>query len=75
MFITPDIRQLIYHRDYLHSKAVKFSDEHLWSEYRKIWNLITSPISKAKKQYFAFRVLRSSGKMFQNVEHLKGSTQ
>ena len=70
-FITPDIRQLIYHRDYLHSKAVKYSDELLWSEYRKIRNLITSQISKSKKQYFASRVLQSSGNMGQMWNTLK----
>ena len=72
-FKTPDIRQLIYHRDYLHSKAVKYSDELLWSEYRKIRNLITSQISKAKKQYFASRVLQSSGNMGPMWNTLKGA--
>ena len=50
-FITPDIQQLMYRRDHLHSKAIKYSDQSFWDEYRKLRNYITYLINKSKRVF------------------------
>jgi exonuclease III len=60
-FITPEIRSLMYRRDYLHKKAVQYSDNKLWNDYRTLRNNITSLISRYKKQYYSTRIHEAEG--------------
>ena len=55
-WITPDVVQLIYKRDYLHSKAIKSNDvcrqNEFWKSYRNMRNHVTKTIKKLKLQHY-----------------------
>ena len=50
-WITPDIVKMMYERDHLHAKAIKYDDPILMNNYRKLRNRITSEIEKKKFAY------------------------
>ena len=51
-WITPDIVKMMYERDHLHAKAIKYGDPILMNNYRKLRNRITSEIEKKKYEHF-----------------------
>ena len=51
-WITKEIVQLMYRRDYLHRQAVKYSDDDLMNEYKAVRNEIKYVIQNGKKQYY-----------------------
>ena len=51
-WISPDIVKLMYHRDFLHKKAVSSKYQSLWKEYQRAWNTVNSAITCAKKSYY-----------------------
>ena len=59
-WVTHDITQLMYKRDYLKKKAIRNNCPKLWDEYRHFRNQITSRIRKAKKDYFQNESLNCS---------------
>ena len=52
-WITPDIVKMMYERDHLHARAVKYGDPILMDSYRKLRNRITSEIEKKKFEHFS----------------------
>ena len=52
-WITPDIVKMMYERDHLHAKAIKYDDPILMNNYRKLRNRITSEIEKKKFEHFS----------------------
>ena len=42
----------MYHRDFLHKKAVSSKYQSLWKEYQRAWNTVNSAITCAKKSYY-----------------------
>ena len=55
----------MYRRDHLHSKAIKYSAQSLWDEYRKLRNYITYLINKSKRVFFTTRIQQSKGNLGQ----------
>ena len=51
-WVTHDIIQMMYKRDYLKKQAIKTGCEVKWNEYRNLRNNITYMIKKGKKKYF-----------------------
>ena len=49
-WITKEIVQLMYRRDYLHRQAVKYSDDDLMNGYEAVRNEINYVIQNGKKQ-------------------------
>ena len=51
-WVTHDIIQMMYKRDYLKKLAIKTGCQIKWNEYRSVRNKITFMIKKGKKEYF-----------------------
>jgi hypothetical protein len=65
-FITPEIRSLMYKRDYLHKKAIQYSDRDLMNDYRRLRNNISLLIDKSKRDHFSNRIHEADG----NLSHM-----
>ena len=52
-WVTLDIVKMMYERDHLHTKAIKYDDPVLMNNYRKFRNRITSEIEKKKVEHFS----------------------
>jgi hypothetical protein len=52
-WITHEVIKLMYKRDYLHNKATKSKDDQIWSDYKKIRNLVNRTIQKNKHDYYS----------------------
>ena len=70
--MTPDLLQSIYHREYLHDKAILFNDPEIWEEYKQLRNKINSVIKEAKQKFYAESVAntRSQKEMWKSLKHL-----
>ena len=51
-WVTSEIIKLMYRRDYLHDKAIKLKQDHIWSEYKKTRNLVNRTIKQNKFNYY-----------------------
>ena len=51
-WITPDIVKIMYKRDFVKSKLDNLKTAELASEYRKLRNLVTKEIRRAKRSYY-----------------------
>ena len=60
-FITPDIREEMYKRDFLHRKATRLKDPIVWNDYKKQRNYVNTIIIRAKKEHFSNSVENSHG--------------
>ena len=81
-WITSDIINLMYKRDYLHEKAAKEGDcngnNHWWNEYKDARNQVTSEIVKAKKKYFdeiSNNMQNNPKKMWRELSKITGKKQ
>ena len=50
-WVTKDIVQLMYQRDYCKEKAVRCNDDQEWQNYKELRNKITKLMKKGKKKY------------------------
>ena len=48
-WIDNNIVRLIYKRDHLKRKAVKFKSDELWESYKQIWNSVTELLDHREK--------------------------
>ena len=74
---TPAIRNLRRLHDQAHKKAIRNGTIEQWTTYRKLRNLVTSRIRKAKANYLASLVTPSTAdhkKFWKYFTHLKQST-
>ena len=77
-WITKEILQLMYRRDYLHKQAVKYSDYVLMNEYRAVKSKINNLITVGKKQYYdnLYNEAREKPKVLWNeLKLLSGKTK
>ena len=51
-WFNSDLQELIYHRDYLHKKAVKSKDHDIFQAYKHARNDVTNKIRLFKKEYY-----------------------
>ena len=51
-WMSRDIINMMYKRDYLHKKAKETNDAQLYKEFKKIRNKLVTEIRNAKKQYY-----------------------
>ena len=51
-WMTHDIMNLMYERDYVHAKATQSNDSKLWQDYRYLRNKVTCIIKERKNAYF-----------------------
>lgn len=56
-WITKEIIQIMYRRDYVHKKAIQLEDSDLWSEYKMLRNQVTSMIRNAKREYYELHLI------------------
>jgi hypothetical protein len=52
-WITPQVVNMMYKRDYLHSQANKTKNPNLWNDYKELRNSITKKIKLLKKEYYS----------------------
>jgi hypothetical protein len=69
-WINHEIVKLMYKRDFLKSKADKTKNPDMYSEYRKLRNMITSKIRYEKKKYFEDRFFSSGNDAKQKAKVL-----
>ena len=51
-WITNELRQQMFHRDYLKKKAISSRDPQIWYQYRQTKNYINNEIKKTKQAYY-----------------------
>jgi len=51
-WVTNDIVNLMYQRDYKKEQAIKHNDDSMWNEYTQLRNEITKKVRKAKQEYY-----------------------
>ena len=59
-WVTPDIIEMMYTRDYLHKTAIKSGDTRHWMNYKRVRNKITSSVKSAKRNYFSNQFVEPS---------------
>ena len=70
-FITPEIRENMHHRDFLHRKATSFKDPSLWKAYQQQRNKVNIDFQKCKRDYLTSSVIKSEGNQRQMWRMLK----
>ena len=58
-WMTRDIINMMYRRDYLLRKAVEKNDSSLYKEYKSLRNKVVSEIRNAKQQYYSDEIIKS----------------
>ena len=60
-WLKPSIKKLMYHRDYLKSKALKTPSTQVWEDYKRSRNQVNSEVKKAKKDYVSAEIKNDKG--------------
>ena len=60
-WVTNEIIEMMYKRDYLKKLAAKHNDIQMWDEYRKLRNVITDKLRQPKKSYALDQINASKG--------------
>ena len=60
-WITREILDLIYKRDYTHKIALRTNDRESWKHYRSLRNNVTSMIRKAKSSFYTTQIHNATG--------------
>ena len=59
-WISNEILQMMYTRDYLHKQAVKMKDFEIYAKYKSLRNKITGEISRLKQEFFSKQIEEST---------------
>ena len=70
-WVTPDIRQLMTERNVIHKKAIKTNKELYWSEFKRLRNLVTLKLRKAKQRYYSNHLKENKGNQKETRKSLK----
>ena len=70
-WVTPDIRQLMIERNIIHKKAIKTNKELSWSEFKRLRNLVTLKLRKAKQRYYSNHLKENEGNQKETWKSLK----
>ena len=70
-WVTPDIRQLMIERNVIHKKAIKTNKELYWSEFKRLRNLDTLKLRKAKQRYYSNHLKENEGNQKETWKSLK----
>ena len=70
-WVTPDIRQLMVERNVIHKKAIKTNKELYWSEFKRLRNLVTLKLRKAKQRYYSNHLKENEGNQKETWKSLK----
>ena len=74
-WVTRDIVELMYERDYTKKQAVQKNDIHLWNRYKELRNKVTNLLKINKKNYASEKISESTGnsaKMWKVLKNLTG---
>ena len=72
-----NIQALIYNRDYIHKKAIKYKSPALWAKYKELRNKVTSSIRDAKQKYYSNQIKDNDNNttgMWKTLKHLLPSS-
>ena len=74
-WITQEIINLMYRRDYLKRKSIQLKDDRLYDDYRRVRNDVTSMIRNAKQAYYNGVIhdcKGNSSKLWKVLNHVTG---